>query len=304
MENATMKDFSLYSTARYEGFTEAELSRLERIMLNIFAGTPAQKVLAFFDDLIAHIDEKKSHQLQLTEEEYSKCLYQLFKMYRLLGNTGTVQDMILAIGKQIKVAVEDDLLIGHSTTLAVPVTLWRILFNEHSNDIRAHKQLFDLLKKNYVETSVTVVSLTNLIPENYNPDITYPFPWHRFNGTLVSTFTYTEDTSNLFTLQGYVDTFSFIIKRTPYTRLTCYINDIETGSIPLHADSSKETLLLSYNNSSWYMRTLLKEVYFIIPLKSMHLNKIYLDAGIKTFDSLVYYKKWIDSEDAVTLLNP
>lgn len=304
MEKPTISGFHSYSTSEFRGFTEQEMSILERILEKTFNHKDTQTIMKFFNDLHIHAFESpKAHEYNLTDEEYTSLIYQLFKVYRNAGNTGTVSDMLHAIGKHIEVATESDLIIGYSEVKAITNKLWNMLFHEHLIDPRAHDDLFEIVRRKFALDKAPLFTLNNILPENYTSGMT--IPWHTDTGTIGMIFTYDDKVTNILTLTDTTKTqsLSFNILRKDGCYLECKLNNDILAELPLYSCATKESVVLSYTYDQWYIRTTLKEFISNQPFKRRPFATLNLGIDVKNVEIFSYYADWVDSKDAPYLLN-
>lgn len=144
LDQSKITGFTEYSTYKYEGFTEALVSEIERILQGLYDSQKTQSILKFFKDLQDHLDSKETESFdpQLLE---SDIIQQLFVFYRNQGYHGTKADMINTLVKLISVGTSEDIAAAIDDTKAVHAKAFYKLMHEHLEDDLAHYQIKKLL---------------------------------------------------------------------------------------------------------------------------------------------------------------
>lgn len=122
-------------TVRYEGFNSRNIDEFKRILDALENSVKYLSVHELYNNTQAHISNPDAHQITLNANDV---LNQIYDLYRDIGNTGTLDDLVSSIDKNIKVCNQDELSAGISTSKAVPATLWKPYWITHLNRLSSH----------------------------------------------------------------------------------------------------------------------------------------------------------------------
>ncbi len=180
--------FVTYTTHTFRGFTNQTLHDIDVIIKNLFDTYSVAELKKVLEDLRKHITRSPdAHNITLSQI-HGDVLEQLYNIYQLRGHLGSVNDMLLAIGKNIFVASHQDILDGISEILAVNVVEWKYLFDQHGADLSCHRGKFSIISPKYLFQQRPIFSFDRLFANGYENE--YPISGWEKKGTILFDFFY------------------------------------------------------------------------------------------------------------------
>lgn len=97
--------FNDYSSYRFEGFTDRNMTDILSILNTISKDDRYQKMSTLLDTLRQHLlATDNAHDFDLTDMS-AEVISTLYKLYRKHGYKGSVKDMLNAVNKEVKLGI-------------------------------------------------------------------------------------------------------------------------------------------------------------------------------------------------------
>lgn len=190
-QQTSVTDFTDISSFNFNNWTNDAISNLDRILTALGTRDPrALKLLELKQKFEEHVADGAAHGFNIPR--YGEELIQgLYYIYRGLGYTGTIGDMLRVIEKKIEIASLEDVKVGMSTTKAINTKGWHYLFQEHIDNPLAHIHLYKAFNPDNWFTDDVVFTLSELNKFLWEKQQEYtPSYFNPHQGTLVFVFNY------------------------------------------------------------------------------------------------------------------
>lgn len=279
MTKPIMTGFAGYETASHHGFDQANLSQWLRIVESIKNDQKIQFIIKMCEKIADHTHLSNAHSLDFTDDEHAnKLVSDLYTHYRNLGFKGTKSDMLLAIGKQIPIATEKDVLAGISKTKAINNSGWSTLFKKHTEDKLSHTRFLKIYQQDYCclhKPTVTYLSSVPIYDTENGHDFTEWMP----EGTIFFNIQYSNiSETDLIKLYGDEQDIVFSVTSTniKMTRKFNTSEDTETiFDLPLaYTNTGVEKIAIAYDDKMFKLRSLLDETERIFNFRKVKTMEI------------------------------
>lgn len=275
----------------YEAFnnqiSESSLSELNHIINALLKHDKTIKILKLQDDIKLHLNKSPdAHDLDISK--YSEdLLIQLYRHYREMGYTGTLNEMLLQLEKDVTVGDHTDMVAGYDSKKAVNVVEWQWRFDRHQNDQYAHEQLLDVFRPDYILNIRPTLSIDYRYNYDINPvDLNIPY-WNESDGTInieISTDSASPIDSDIVNITDGSHTIKVHLLINTNVQIQFIIDDNVVGTSTY--DNGVPTLFINrisitYNAQRISFRDLFRTIVIDRPSYSFIPNKIYSDLTIR-----------------------
>lgn len=271
-----VSEFHTIEALNSAGISESSIAELNHIVHNLLQDPRTLKALSFTDELDKHLRNTNAHDIKLNQSA-PDLIIELYNSYRDAGYTGTIQDMCIAIEKDVTVASHSTMVNAWSDTEAVNTKEWRWRFNQHFNNTDAHKELLDIFRPQYCLNISPILSLDYRYISTERVNLTsYPIDyWNEPDGTIniEICFNYKEDIDK--------DIIRLVADTTEFTVHLHIANEVVTitcgftGSDPMGTiryttedrlpEAFIERISITYNRNRYAIRDLFKTFNIIRP---------------------------------------
>lgn len=137
--------FNDYSSYRFEGFTDRNMTDILSILNTISKDDRYQKMSTLLDTLRQHLlATDNAHDFDLTDMS-AKVISTLYKLYRKHGYKGSVKDMLNAVNKEVKLGDPTDVAAGINDTKTETAVDFHKTISDHYCKEYAHRNISDTI---------------------------------------------------------------------------------------------------------------------------------------------------------------
>lgn len=193
MSDQKMSAFHTYSPFRYLGFTEHNLSELEQILINFIKLPKTQALLKYYDTLDTHLNHDPTAHGYTIKPYAAYIVQQLYQAYLNQGYTGTVEDMLNSVIKDVKLATHADAVAGWDKVKVLLLKEWKFLLERHNQDPQSHPEIYALFRRQGPVSADPAWCLTYYVDPDSSIWETEGYTllnWNQPQGTLVLSFNY------------------------------------------------------------------------------------------------------------------
>ena len=314
-DNSKLTGFDTLSTLRFEGFVERNMSEIEQILLNLAKSDKVQNIKDLYINLYNHIHNTNGHDINISDYDRN-FIYQLYEVYRRYGNTGSINDMLLQVEKNVTIATNRDVDAGFNNTKAVTAQQFKNIFDVHLQNPQAHRAIYNALVPKATFTGAPVLSVIYGVNDSHTIDTSTI--WCNHSGTIVIKYTDTDHSSitgvansttpatienfNILNMTGNIN-IRLYTTNDPNNQYHLYLDiNGDITDIPRYTELGKETIVISYDEQYLHIATT-KEITDISLSTSLNITAVDTGSNRIHVSRFVYYNQSANNDEIRFLLN-